>query len=429
MKFRQSSPTKTLALLALAAAGTLLGNAENEKTAGTENEISQKNAAGTQVKNFAGIDIAGTPDFSKDVANSASTNVPEKNPAAGTPKNSAENVVPVTPISPEESVPEPPKKTFPEPERKFLFEENLPDFSQKSYEIAAEDLISAYERKTGKKLVPAEKKRVALKIYTNSGRGLATPKNLIRAVRKSLEKRGFKRKNVVIVDLQERSLRLCGFLPPVRKANDFFWEKSPVVALDTEKFFHEKWFYENTLPSREPIAALATSWEEISTERKSFLPVPLLFEVDFWINLPVAFDLPALGVCGALGNATLWNVSNQKRFLANPANAVQMAVSVATIPEFRERFELTILSLEKFQFIGGPIYNENYTASEKLIWLSANPVILDFLMWQRMNLQRKNRGFEMILPEPPLFVSAGKGENSLGSCVFSELELVVPAER
>lgn len=321
------------------------------------------------------------------------------------------------------------KPSFPEAHRKFIFECEPKDFSAESYERSVENLLAAYEKNTGRKLVPGEHKKVALKIYTASGRGLETPKDLTRAVRTALENRGFSRENILLVDLSERQLRLAGYLPPFRKKNDFFWEGSPVAALDTGKHYHEKWFYENNLPTRESNPGAASEWEDIANERKSFLPIPLLFEVDFWINLPVACDSPVLGVCAALGNATLWNAGNQKRFLDNPANAVHMAVSIATIPELRAKFELSILSLEKYQFIGGPVFNENYTLSEKQIWMSANPVILDFLMWQRMNRARASRGFNPIFPEPPLFSTASKGEYSLGSCMTSELSLVrVPAE-
>lgn len=357
-----------------------------------------------------GLDLSAPP------AEKAEKSGSEKN--VSEEKKSAANL-PAKPIPP----------VFPEPHRKFIFDCEPKTFSAAAYENSVENLLSAYEKNTGRKLVPADNEKVALKIYTASGRGLETPKNLTRAVRSALEKRGFARENIMLVDLSERNLRLAGYLPPFRRKNDFFWEGSPVVALDTGKHYHEKWFYENNLPTRETATGTASEWEDIVNERKSFLPIPLLFEVDFWINLPVACDSPALGVSAALGNATLWNAGNQKRFLDNPANAVHMAVSIATIPELRAKFELSILSLEKYQFIGGPVFNENYTLSEKQIWMSANPVILDFLMWQRMNRARAARGFEAIFPEPPLFSSASKGEHSLGSCMTSELELVrVPAE-
>lgn len=312
---------------------------------------------------------------------------------------------------------------LPEPRRAFLFDFALDGFSRENYASAVAGLFSAYERETGRKLVPAELKKVALKIYTNSGKGLATPQALTEAVCDELVRRGFARENIFIVDLSEKSLRTAGYLAPFRRGNDT-WKGSPVLALDTGKFYNEKWFFENPLPSREAAAQSTSTWEEAENDRRSYLPIPLLFGVDFWINLPVATDSSALGVNGALANATLWNVSNQKRFLDSPANAQAMSVGVAAIPEFREKFEFTLLSLEKYQFIGGQKFYAEYTASEKRLWLSANPVVLDYLLWQRMNALRVKRGFEPILPEPPVFALASKSSARLGSCVSSEITLV-----
>lgn len=317
---------------------------------------------------------------------------------------------------------------LPEKQRAFLFDCELDGFARENYAAAVKLLFASYEKETGRKLVPAEKKKVALKIYTNSGKGLATPPALTAAVRDELVRRGFPRENVLIVDLSEKSLRQAGYLPPFRRGNDS-WEGSPVLALDTGKFYNEKWFFENPLPSREASAQSSASWEAAENDRRSYLPVPLLFDVDFWINLPVATDSSALGVSGALANATLWNVSNQKRFLESPANAQAMAVGVASIPEFRKKFEFTLLTLEKYQFIGGQKFYAEYTTSEKRLWLSANPVMLDYLMWLRMNALRVKRGFEPILPEPPVFAMASKTSAALGSCVSSEITLIKLSEK
>ena len=347
--------------------------------------------------------------------------------ATAAPDSDAASVQPASVAPAAETAKPVPAK--PETHRAFLFDYELSGFSQRDYAAAVADLFSAYEKNTGRKLVPAEKKIVALKIYTASGKGLSTPVALTRAVRDELVRRGFARENVLLVDLSEKALRRAGYLPPFRRGENE-WEGSPVVALDTGDFYNAKWFIENPLPSREAYnMTTSTKWDEPQNDRKSFLPIPLLFDVDFWINLPVATDSPALGVSGALANATLWGVSNQRRFLDNPANAAALAVGVATIPEFKAKFELTLLSLEKFQFIGAPKFYAEYTASEKRLWLSANPVILDYLLWLRMNACRSRRGFEPILPEPPVFAMASRGSVSLGSCVSSEITLVeLPAK-
>ncbi|MCR5184362.1 MAG: DUF362 domain-containing protein [Opitutales bacterium] len=337
----------------------------------------------------------------------------------------AETINDVSASVPEEAA----KKVYPEPHRAFIFESDLADFSQNAYAEEVERLLAAYERTTGRKLVPGKAKKCALKIYAESGRGLETPKNLTLATRDALVRRGFAKEDIYIVGLQEKTMRQTGYLPPFRrKSGDFVWQGSPVIALDTGKFYDARWFFECALPSKDADAYYRADEESIENERKSFYPIPLMFGVDFWISLPVVCDSRSLGISGALANATLWSVSNQRRFLDNPANAVNMVYTVATTPELRDKCELSILSLEKYQFIGGPAFNANYAVSEKSLWLSANPVVLDFIMWQRVNAARQKRGFELILPEPPVFALASKGEKSLGSCVPEEINLVRPKD-
>jgi hypothetical protein len=147
--------------------------------------------------------------------------------------------------------------------------------------------------------------------------------------------------------------------------------------------------------------------------RKSFLPKPLLFEVDFWINLPVGVDDPALGIDGALANATLWNVSNSSRFLVNQATASAAVAEIAAIPELRERLVLNFVSLERYQFIAGPFFNSIYTRTEPRLWMSSDPVALDRLLYDRINAIRLLEGFPEIEPIPrqlPFAASLQLGE-------------------
>lgn len=292
----------------------------------------------------------------------------------------------------------------PPPPSNQIFEYNLSGFGVQDYSQAVEDTILLFEQAHKRKLAKGERGHVGLKVYSDSGPGLSTPEALVEAVVQALEKRGYARSEVFIMGMNADKLRDSGFLPPLSKRS-YDFNHIFVRALDTGRYYHEKWFYDSPLPAKS-----AKYWINVAEEnpfpaksedelaRKSYLPVPLLHEVDFWINLPCYSDHPVLGINGALMNATLWNASNTTRFLNSPATAPVAVAEMGAIPELRETWTLNIVSLERYQYVGGPIFNSLYTVSEPLLLLSDNPVMLDSLMTERINTQRVKNGFAP-LPE------------------------------
>jgi len=285
-----------------------------------------------------------------------------------------------------------------------VWEHRLVDFSDSAYRYAVEQLLQDFERSTGKALVPGPKKKVGLKIYADSGPGLATPFGLVRGLITALEKRGFARENIFLVGLNPLRLRLTGYLPSFSSGVVPF-PGHPVYVLESGKFYDPTWFYDSPLPSRfDPVtndraveqAAGGKSTTTTEEDRKSFLATPLFLDADFWINLPVYTDHPVLGINGALVNATLWNASNTFRFFKSPATAPAAVAEMAAIPELREGWVLNIASLQLYQFIGGPYFNSLYTNSEPRLLMSSDPVVLDALMLIKLNAARKKAGFEPI---------------------------------
>jgi hypothetical protein len=282
-----------------------------------------------------------------------------------------------------------------------VWEANLPNFDQSSYDRAVEALISSFEKSTGKALVPGVKKKVGLKVYTDSGPGLATPVPMVRAVIAALRRRGFENKNIFLVGLNSLRLRMTGYLPSLVTGKTPF-EGNPIYVLESGRFYDPVWFYDSPLPERfDPVFAAQQTRDYANSsskdeDRKSFLDTILFLEADFWINLPVYTDHPVLGVNGALVNATLWNASNTARFFRSPANAPAAVAEMSAIPELRETWMCTIASLEEYQYIGGPYFNSLYTKSEPRVWLSNDPVMMDSLMRDRINRARRKEGFDPI---------------------------------
>lgn len=285
-----------------------------------------------------------------------------------------------------------------------VWQASLPSFDEATYARQVEALISNFEKATGQKLAPREKKKVGLKIYTDSGPGMATPIPLVKAVIASLEQRGFEKKNIFLVGLNQLRLRMTGYLPSLVTGKSPF-EGHQIYVLESGRYYDPVWFYDSPLPQRfDPIFAeqqtkdfdADTSPDE---DRKSFLATPLFLDADFWINLPVYTDHSMLGINGALVNATLWNASNTARFFRSPANAPAAVAEMSAIPELRQTWMFTIASLERFQYIGGPFFNSLYATSEPLLWLSTDPVMMDALMRARIDQLRKRNGFQPISEE------------------------------
>lgn len=290
----------------------------------------------------------------------------------------------------------------PEPSNQ-VFEYQVESFDRRNYQVAVENLLGIYERSLKRSFAPGPKGKVGLKVYSNSGPGLSTPENLVEAVVLSLTKRGYKRSDIFIIGLNGRMLRESGFLPPLSKRSMYF-NQVFVRSLDSGEYYDERWFYDDPLPSQS-----SEYWVNIDEEnaiggkdekrdRKSYLPMPLMHEVDFWVNLPCYSDHPTLGINGALMNATLWNASNTMRFLRSPASAPVAVAEMGAVPELRETWALNIASLQRFQYVGGPVFNSLYTVSEPMVLLSDNPVLLDAMMRERINAHRTKNGFAP-LPE------------------------------
>jgi hypothetical protein len=282
-----------------------------------------------------------------------------------------------------------------------VWETRLPNFEDDTYEAAVERMISTFEQATGKRLAPGAKKKVGLKIYADSGPGLATPVPLVKAMVVALKKRGFANEEIFLVGLNALRLRMTGYLPSLVSGQTPF-AGNPVYVLESGRYYDPLWFYDSPLPQRfDPIFAeqqtkgvSADSTKD--QDRKSFLATPLFLDADFWINLPVYTDHPTLGINGALVNATLWNASNTARFFRSPANAPAAVAEMSAIPELRQTWMFTMASLQHYQFIGGPFFNSLYTHSEPILWLSTDPVMMDSLARDRINALRKKSGFDVI---------------------------------
>lgn len=286
-----------------------------------------------------------------------------------------------------------------------IFESPLNLGAADPYTDPVEATLTAFEQRTGKALQPGSLGKAALKVYTHSGTGIATPPSLTRAVINALVRRGFARHQLLILDARDATLRDAGYLPPLSRiyAEGAFFDGVPVVSLNAPSERNPVWFYDSPLPLEftTPLGQqLLRPQLNLNPEeaRRSYLPASLVQSVDFWINLPMLVDNPSIGLNGAIANASLLNVSNNSRFFSSPANAPVAAAEICAIPELLDPWALSIVTLAQYQFIAGPAFNALYTRSEPKLWASADPVILDANAVRLFNEARTANGFAP-LPE------------------------------
>lgn len=286
--------------------------------------------------------------------------------------------------------------------QKEIFKVSLPSNqpTQEVYAKAVERVFSREEKQLSLDFHPGKKRRVGIKIYTASGEGLETPKELTRAVIQVLQSRGYALDEIFILDQQSFLLTECGYLPPLSQqqkgSNTFAGVR--VITLQDKGSTDRHWYYDRALSdfllTSDFFVGRSNPYQPTKNEnsgdfsRKSFLPVALLFDVDFWINLPVLKADRTVGVSGAMANSTLWNMTNAGRFLNNPQHAALAVAEVMAIPEYRAIPTLHLLSLSAFQFLETGDFRAQFCRSLPQLLASNNPLALDHYGWRLLNQYR-----------------------------------------
>ena len=93
--------------------------------------------------------------------------------------------------------------------KRLLIEQKLNGFTDGDYAAAVERLLTEHEARTGLPLRPGSLRKCGLKVSSDSGLGLSTPKPLVRAVGSALRKRGFATDAVIVCDGRQESMRQC----------------------------------------------------------------------------------------------------------------------------------------------------------------------------------------------------------------------------
>lgn len=310
-----------------------------------------------------------------------------------------------------------------------IFDYKLPEYTYEAYEQAISVLMERFERTN-----PKFSGLIALRISTYCGPGLCTPKNLVLALSKYLERYGIKKSDILIVGDSENTLRECGYLPPLsqREHNGNVFEGMQVFWINDPQFHDKNWVYTNPITAdrlvrrenRWKLDALPTHTND---PQSSYLPTLLMFGVDWWINLPIYVGSFAHGVIGSLMQGSILNITNNRRFLDNPANCAAAAAQISAIKELRTKHLFSIATFERFQFTDSLVYNENYTRSFPHVLLSTDQVALDTFSLKILNDVKALYNFKFLEGKPTIFQYAE--QLGLGSTKFTLIKTNVRAKK
>ncbi len=295
----------------------------------------------------------------------------------------------LAPLQAEDAQPAPPREKV-----VVTWRTELGAFDRAAYRMGLARLLNQYEKFAQTTLDSKGFDSIGIKVQTANAPGLATPRALIDATIDLLLTHGFHLDDIFLLDGQARGLRAAGFLPPLSEGGSKY-RGVAVKALGGGEFFRPEWFHDSPLPPSSSYAlkaklAFPNDPEAQRREgRRSYLPTSLMLGKVGWIDLSVARDSASLGVDGAVANASLWNVGNNRRFLERKSTAPAAAIEILAVPELWDRHLFSVLSLEKFQYSGGRKFHAAYVASKPALLLSPNPIGIDAAALEVLRVERE----------------------------------------
>jgi hypothetical protein len=251
-------------------------------------------------------------------------------------------------------------------------------------------MIVRLENDLGFTIHPANFPKIAINFDAKLAPVLCTNLELLKSLIKFLQIRGYGSEELLLVtyELNSSYERIL--------VKEF--PRYKIITSHSQDYFHPNWFHESPMP---PAIKEGTEFRlqypqdpdlRVKLERQSRLPACLFLGNTYWINLANAVDDYYLGINGVITGITLNASSNTQRFREDLTMGAANAVEMLAIPEFWEKRLFSLLDLSKMQIAGGPLLNSEFTRSSSYLYLSKNPVFLDYQGMKRIGEERKMTG-------------------------------------
>lgn len=240
---------------------------------------------------------------------------------------------------------------------------------------------------------------VGLKVFSTPGPNSGTRVCLAAAVIEGLLEAGVPPRQIVVWDRNAKDLRMAGFYDladhyhiRVESSTQAGWD--PAVAYDTARIGSLVWGdvqFGQTGPG---------------VGRKSFVSKLLTSDITKIVNLSPLLNHNTAGVTGNLYSLALGSVDNIIRFENAPGALASAVPEIYALPALGDRVVLNITDALICQYEGEDRGLLHYSTMLGQLRLSKDPVALDALSVQELELQRQLAKASPVHPDPELLNNA-----------------------
>ena len=258
--------------------------------------------------------------------------------------------------------------------------------------------------------------RVGIKISATGGRYFAVHKPLVDAIAAGLERAGVPASNIIVWDRAD--MQDAGYLDSdagyrvrsIESVSDY----DPAAVVSSP--FLGKLIWGDIKFSKfgiENVGKLVRDPEQVSSE--SHLSKIMSREVTKIINVPVMRVSESCGIAGCLYNATVPNLDNWRRYVAEPGAGSTAIADLYAEPRISRKIVMTIMDGLIAQYAGGQGGEPNYAFHFNTLYAGKDPVAIDATALREIAKWRK----QAKLPDTEKYATYLEAAEAMGLGNFS----------
>ena len=226
---------------------------------------------------------------------------------------------------------------------------------------------------------------VGIKVYTNPGRYSGTRPEVVAGVVEGLLAAGIPKANIIIWDRNRVEMQLAGYEDLATR-----------YGVRLEAAFTAGWdpkvFYESSIMGKPIFGDYEFEKKEDGVGRKSFVSSLVSKRLTKIISVAPMLNHNNAGVCGHLYSVAMGSVDNYIRFENDTSRLAVAVPEIYNLTQFADHLVLGITDALICQYQGEQRSLLHYSAVLNELRFSRDPVALDALSVQEIEIQRKRSG-------------------------------------